>query len=162
MRAASDSSLELLEVVQALDRLGADQRTALLLAAVEGFTCREIADILAVPMGTVMSRLGRAREAMRELLLPRGGRTARRWCDELPRVKNLAPLYLSGEMHTDTRQRFAMHLAACPACAARSKNWHRWTSAWRRLSYANLRKQPGSSRQYAVTWRPPNRGGDRS
>jgi DNA-directed RNA polymerase specialized sigma24 family protein len=59
---------------QALERLGADQRTVLLLAAVEGFTCREIADILTVPMGTVMSRLSRAREAMRELLLPRSGR----------------------------------------------------------------------------------------
>ena len=72
--AASGSSPELLEVLQALGRLGADQRTALLLAAVEGFTCREIADILAIPMGTVMSRLGRAREAMRQLLSPRGGR----------------------------------------------------------------------------------------
>jgi len=74
IRVVSDSSLELLEVEQALDRLGADQRTVLLLAVVEGFTCREIADILTVPMGTVMSRLGRAREAMRELLSPRSGR----------------------------------------------------------------------------------------
>ena len=74
MLAVSDSNVESLEVVQALERLGADQRTVLLLAAVEGFTCREIADILTVPMGTVMSRLGRAREAMRELLLPRSGR----------------------------------------------------------------------------------------
>src|ERR1017187_3165098 len=53
IRAVSDSSLELLEVTQALDRLGADQRTVLLLAAVEGFTCREIADILTIPPGTV-------------------------------------------------------------------------------------------------------------
>lgn len=74
LRAVSDSSLQSLEVAQALGRLGADQRTVLLLAAVEGFTCREIADILAVPMGTVMSRLGRAREAMREWLAPRSGR----------------------------------------------------------------------------------------
>ena len=71
--AAPDSNLEFLEVVQALERLGAGQRTVLLLAAVEGFTCREIADILAIPIGTVMSRLCRAREAMRELLPPRCG-----------------------------------------------------------------------------------------
>jgi RNA polymerase sigma-70 factor (ECF subfamily) len=59
-----------LEVLQALDRLPADQRTALLLAVVEGFTCREIAEILTVPVGTVMSRLSRAREAMRQVLAP--------------------------------------------------------------------------------------------
>ena len=59
---------ESVEVRQAFDRLGGDQRTVLLLAAVEGFTCREISEILGVPIGTVMSRLSRAREAMRELL----------------------------------------------------------------------------------------------
>ena len=59
---------EFLEVAQALDRLAVDHRTVLLLAVVEGFTCREIGDILMLPIGTVMSRLSRAREAMRESL----------------------------------------------------------------------------------------------
>jgi RNA polymerase sigma-70 factor (ECF subfamily) len=54
--------------MQAFERLNSDQRTVLLLAVVEGFKCREIADILDVPIGTVMSRLSRAREVMRELL----------------------------------------------------------------------------------------------
>ncbi len=67
----SSSAAGSLELVQALDRLGSPQRAALLLAAVEGFTCREIADILGVPVGTVMSRLSRAREAMRAMLSPR-------------------------------------------------------------------------------------------
>lgn len=62
------SALESLEVLQALDRLGTDQRTVLLLAVVEGFTCREIANILTIPIGTVMSRLSRARESLGELL----------------------------------------------------------------------------------------------
>lgn len=70
---ASRSHLEFLEVTQALDRLGVEQRTVLLLGVVEGFTCREIAEILTVPIGTVMSRLSRAREAMREALSPQGG-----------------------------------------------------------------------------------------
>ncbi len=72
--AAVDSNCEFLEVTQALDRLAADHRTVLLLAAVEGFTCREIAEILTVPIGTVMSRLSRARSSMRESLSPRLGR----------------------------------------------------------------------------------------
>ena len=55
------------EISQALARLPAEQRAVLLLAVVEGFTCRELADMLSVPIGTVMSRLSRARAAMREL-----------------------------------------------------------------------------------------------
>jgi len=65
---ATQPSDESAEVRQAFSRLGDDQRTVLLLAVVEGFTCREISGILGVPIGTVMSRLSRAREAMRELL----------------------------------------------------------------------------------------------
>jgi len=78
VRATSASIDDSVEVLQALDRLGADHREALLLAVVEGFTCREMSEILSVPMGTVMSRLSRAREAMREALAPRGGRCGER------------------------------------------------------------------------------------
>ena len=69
-QAAVHSHCESLEVIQALDRLSAEQRTVLLLAVVEGFTCREISEILSIPIGTVMSRLARARDAMREVLTP--------------------------------------------------------------------------------------------
>jgi RNA polymerase sigma-70 factor, ECF subfamily len=72
LRSASPSPLESLSVLQALEQLSAEQRTVLLLALGEGFTCREIANILAIPMGTVMSRLGRAREAMCRALSPEG------------------------------------------------------------------------------------------
>jgi len=67
-QATQASIHESVEVMQAFDRLGSDQRTVLLLAVVEGFSCREISGILHIPIGTVMSRLSRAREAMRELL----------------------------------------------------------------------------------------------
>ena len=67
---------EFLEVTQALERLELDHRTVLLLAVVEGFTCREIGEVLNVPIGTVMSRLSRAREAMRESLNSRTGERA--------------------------------------------------------------------------------------
>jgi RNA polymerase sigma-70 factor (ECF subfamily) len=68
VQAAQPSSHESVEVMQALDLLSSSQRTVLLLAIVEGFTCREVSEILDVPIGTVMSRLSRAREVMRELL----------------------------------------------------------------------------------------------
>jgi RNA polymerase sigma-70 factor (ECF subfamily) len=63
-----DSLVQRLELLQALDRLPEDHRTVLLLGVVEGFTSREIAGILSIPIGTVMSRLSRAREAMRAIL----------------------------------------------------------------------------------------------
>lgn len=54
-----------LEISEAIDALPLDQRTALLLCVVEGFTCREAAGILNAPIGTVMSRLSRARAELR-------------------------------------------------------------------------------------------------
>jgi RNA polymerase sigma-70 factor (ECF subfamily) len=61
---------EAAEIAEALDALSLEQRTVLLLAVVEGFTCQEIAGILEVPVGTVMSRLSRARQELRKSLTP--------------------------------------------------------------------------------------------
>lgn len=57
------------EVTQALEELPERFRTAVLLADVEGFTYREIADILHIPIGTVMSRLHRGRRFLQRRLL---------------------------------------------------------------------------------------------
>jgi len=62
---------ESVEITQALDALSLDQRAVVLLAVVEGFTCGEIAEMLRVPIGTVMSRLSRARQELRKSLAPR-------------------------------------------------------------------------------------------
>ena len=56
------------EILRALDRLPADYRTAVLLADVEEFSYKEIAGMLNVPIGTVMSRLSRGRKMLREQL----------------------------------------------------------------------------------------------
>jgi len=61
---------EAVEISEALEALPTEQRTVLLLCVVEGFTCREVAGILDLPIGTVMSRLSRARQELRSSLAP--------------------------------------------------------------------------------------------
>jgi RNA polymerase sigma-70 factor (ECF subfamily) len=61
---------ELRDVRVAMEKLPADQREVLLLVGVEGMRYREAAEVLGLPIGTVMSRLARAREKMQELLEP--------------------------------------------------------------------------------------------
>ncbi len=56
------------EVKGALESLPEQFRTAVLLADVEGFSYQEIADIMDVPIGTVMSRLHRGRKALQRTL----------------------------------------------------------------------------------------------
>lgn len=65
---SSPSLADTAGVSRALGELSVEHRTVLMLAVVEGFTCREMAEILALPMGTVMSRLSRGRQALRERL----------------------------------------------------------------------------------------------
>jgi RNA polymerase sigma-70 factor, ECF subfamily len=56
------------DVKEALDSLSEGFRLAVLLADVEGFSYREIAEIMDVPIGTVMSRLHRGRRALEKRL----------------------------------------------------------------------------------------------
>ncbi|SDU90802.1 sigma-70 family RNA polymerase sigma factor [Pseudomonas mucidolens] len=53
--------------LQAFDHLNTEQRALLLWVSVEGLSYKEVAHILDVPIGTVMSRLSRARQALRQL-----------------------------------------------------------------------------------------------
>lgn len=57
------------EVSEALDRLPSEYRLVFLLAAIEDFTYQEISELVGAPIGTVMSRLFRARKMLREELL---------------------------------------------------------------------------------------------
>ncbi len=56
------------DVKEALQQLAPDFRLAVFLADVEGFSYKEIAEIMGTPIGTVMSRLNRGREQPRNLL----------------------------------------------------------------------------------------------
>jgi len=64
------------DIERALSALVDEQRQALLLVALEGLSYREIAEIQGVPIGTVMSRLARARSQIKTFL--EGGRPALR------------------------------------------------------------------------------------
>jgi RNA polymerase sigma-70 factor (ECF subfamily) len=57
------------DVQKALDKLPPDYRMVVLLADLEGFSYKEIAEILEVPVGTVMSRLYRGRRLMETAML---------------------------------------------------------------------------------------------
>ena len=62
------------EVREALVKLPHDYKMVVLLADLEGFAYKEIAEILAVPVGTVMSRLYRGRRMLERSLLSYGTR----------------------------------------------------------------------------------------
>ena len=63
--AAQPGRVALAEMAREIDALATDQREALLLVVLEGLSYSEAASVLGIPMGTLMSRLGRARAALR-------------------------------------------------------------------------------------------------
>ena len=70
-RSAEDEVLDTLtegEIKDAIEALPEQFRMAVLLADVEGFSYKEIAEILDIPIGTVMSRLHRGRRALQKRL----------------------------------------------------------------------------------------------
>lgn len=64
---AQPGRIALGEISRAIDTLPHDQREALLLVVLEGMSYSEAAEVLTIPIGTLMSRLGRARAALRSL-----------------------------------------------------------------------------------------------
>jgi RNA polymerase sigma-70 factor (ECF subfamily) len=65
---AHDSDMAVRDISKALELLPFEQREVLVLVALEGMKYREVGDVLNIPIGTVMSRLSRARERLLELL----------------------------------------------------------------------------------------------
>lgn len=66
--APQDNQTELAKVSDAMQKLSADHREILVLVCVQGMQYQEVADMLAIPVGTVRSRLSRARENLQALM----------------------------------------------------------------------------------------------
>lgn len=62
--AAQPGRVALTEMARAIEKLSAEHREALLLIVVEGLSYTEAAQVLEIPLGTLMSRLGRARSSL--------------------------------------------------------------------------------------------------
>jgi len=74
------------DIIQALEQLPEEQRSVLLLVSVEDLSYSQTAAVLAIPIGTVMSRLSRARDRLRQIL-ENPGQTAQGPAAHLRRVK---------------------------------------------------------------------------
>lgn len=68
LKAPQTDRLEIRDMEAALNALPAEQREILLLVALEEMTYEEVAAALGIPIGTVMSRLSRARGRLRALM----------------------------------------------------------------------------------------------
>lgn len=73
-----DQGLAIRDLEAALARLAAEQREVVLLIGLEGMSYKETAEIVGVPVGTVMSRLARGRERLRRLMDPESARGLRK------------------------------------------------------------------------------------
>jgi RNA polymerase sigma-70 factor (ECF subfamily) len=67
-RQVTEARLELARVRAAMQKLPEEYRSVLMLVCVEGMRYREVAEVLDLPVGTVMSRLSRARSALAQEL----------------------------------------------------------------------------------------------
>lgn len=64
----TDAQIDAIAVRKAVAQLGDDQRAVVGLVLVEGLPYQEAADVLGIPLGTLTSRLARARDALQALL----------------------------------------------------------------------------------------------
>ncbi len=67
LRPGQEETLRLGALLKAFESLPEDLREVLHLVGIEGMTYREVSAVLAIPLGTVMSRLSRARASLREI-----------------------------------------------------------------------------------------------
>lgn len=74
--ATQERSLEIRDLARGLELLPNAQRQVVLLVGLEGMNYKQVAAVLDIPIGTVMSRLHRGREALRRLMNEGSGEAA--------------------------------------------------------------------------------------
>jgi RNA polymerase sigma-70 factor (ECF subfamily) len=67
MRPDQENSLQWRDLIRGLNALPVEQRSVILLVSVEDLSYAEAANVLGIPIGTVMSRLARGRERLRQM-----------------------------------------------------------------------------------------------
>lgn len=75
---SADSDVQVTDIQRALNELPYDQREIILFVSIEGMNYKEVAKVLNIPQGTVMSRLARARKKLRARLAGEKMQTLRR------------------------------------------------------------------------------------
>ncbi|MFH1530957.1 MAG: sigma-70 family RNA polymerase sigma factor [Pseudomonadota bacterium] len=98
------------QIKEALERLPEDFRMVVVLADLEGFSYREIADQVGCPIGTVMSRLHRGRRIMRQHLLELGKQLG--LVHDAPAVEDAADADVDHVLESLDRFRTARDIAA--------------------------------------------------
>lgn len=72
VQASQDTKIEFLQVQEAMEKLSEERRQILIMVCVKGMQYAEVSEALQIPVGTVRSRLSRARESLQNLLeMPR-------------------------------------------------------------------------------------------
>ncbi len=77
-RADQEDNFSTSLITEALDKLPAQQREVLVLVSLEEVSYKDAAEIIGVPIGTIMSRLSRARSTLKDILEERGTTFLRR------------------------------------------------------------------------------------
>ncbi len=92
-------------------------REIILLCDVEEMSYREIAEALTIPMGTVMSRLARARKAMRQLLAEKVQGASPMTCESW---QQKIDAYLDAELPEAETRELDAHLRTCASCSSQA------------------------------------------
>ena len=110
------------QLVSALGELTGDYREVIVLRELEGLSYNEIAHAIDAPVGTVMSRLSRGRAELREALDGASPRMNPMQCRDAHEALNSL---IDGETAAEQQQAAAVHLASCPMCTARAREYRR-------------------------------------